>query len=57
MGKELDRKFAAHNRKNTLIADNCPAYPIVDGLKAIEPICFLPPNTTSKTQPMDLGEV
>ena len=52
--KELDRKYAAQNRKIALIVDNCPAHPKVDGLKAIE-LIFLPPNTTSKTQPMDQG--
>ena len=50
--KEFDRKFAAQERKIALIVDNCPAHPIVDGLKTIE-IISLPPNTTSKTQPMD----
>ena len=50
--KELDRKFAAQDRKIALIVDNCPAHPIVDSLKAIE-LIFLPPNTTSKTQHMD----
>ncbi|XP_062606703.1 tigger transposable element-derived protein 4-like [Saccostrea cucullata] len=37
-----------------MIVDNCPAHPKVDGLKAIR-LFFLPPNTTSKTQPMDQG--
>ena len=51
--KELDRIFAAQDRKIALIVGNCPANPIVDGLKAIE-LIFLPRNnTTSKTQPMD----
>ena len=54
--KELDRKFAAQDRKIALIVDNCPAHPIVDGLKAIE-LIFLPPNTMSKTQPMDQGVI
>ena len=39
-----------------MIVDNCPAHPKVDGLKAIE-LIFLPPNTTSKTQPMDQGVI
>ena len=34
--KELDRIFAAQDRKVALIVGNCPANPIVDGLKAIE---------------------
>ena len=54
--KELDRKFEKENCKIVLIADNCPAHPIVDGLKAIE-LVFLPQNTTSKTQPMDQGVI
>ena len=49
--KELDRKYAAQDRKIALIVDNCPAHPKVDGLEAIE-LIFLPPSTTSKTQPM-----
>ena len=43
-------------KKIVLIVDNCPAHPIVDGLKAIE-LVFLPPNTTSKTRPMDQGVI
>ena len=54
--KELDRKFEKENRKIVLIVDNCPAHPIVEGLKATE-LVFLPPNTTSKTQPMDQGVI
>ena len=54
--KELDRKFEKENCKIVLIADHCPAHPIVDGLKAIE-LVFLPQNTTSKTQPMDQGAI
>ena len=54
--KELDQKFASQNRKIALIVDNYPAHPIVDGLKAIE-LIFLPPNTKSKTQPMDQGVI
>ena len=34
--KELDRKFAAQDRKIFWIADNCPIHPKVDGLKAVE---------------------
>ena len=37
-----------------MVVDNCPAHPKVTGLKAIS-LFFLPPNTTSKTQPMDQG--
>ena len=54
--KKLDRKFAAQERKVALIIDNCPAHPSLEGLQAIE-LIFLPPNTTSKTQPMDQGVI
>ena len=54
--KELDKKFEKENRKIVLIIDNCPAHPIVDGLKAIG-LVFLPPNKRSKTQSMDQGVI
>ena len=42
----------AEGRKITMIVDNCPAHPHVEGLQAVE-LIFLPPNTISKLQPMD----
>ena len=54
--RKLDTKFDAEGRKIVLIIDNCPAHPNVDNLKAIQ-LVFLPPNTTSKTQPMDQGVI
>ncbi|XP_057299235.1 tigger transposable element-derived protein 4-like [Hydractinia symbiolongicarpus] len=54
--KKLDVKFETAGRKIVLIIDNCPAHPEVTGLKAVE-LVFLPPNTTSKTQPMDQGVI
>ena len=54
--RELDRKFKQQNRKVVLIIDNCPAHPAIGGLKAIQ-LCFLPPNTTAVTQPMDQGVI
>ena len=36
--------------------DNCPAYPHIVNLKAIK-LYSLPPNTSSKTQPMDQGVI
>ena len=53
---ELDRKFAASKRKIALTIDNCTAHPHVENLKWIK-LIFLPPNTTSHTQPMDKGIV
>ena len=52
----MDRKFEQQNRKVLLIIDNCPAHPVIGGLKAIQ-LCFLPPNTTAVTQPMDQGVI
>jgi len=39
-----------------MIVDNCPAHPHVKGLKSVK-LVFLPPNTTSVTQPMDQGVI
>ena len=52
--RQLDRKFSTANRKIALIIDICTAYPHVEQLNSIE-LIFLPPNTTSHTQPMDQG--
>ncbi|XP_052074066.1 tigger transposable element-derived protein 4-like [Mytilus californianus] len=51
---KLDKKFLRQQRKVAMIVDNCPAHPHVKGLKNIK-LVFLPPNTTSKTQPCDQG--
>ena len=52
----LDNKFLAKKRKVALVVDNCPSDLEVENLKAIK-LVFLPPNTTSKTQPMDQGVI
>ena len=54
--RKLDRKFQFEGRKVTFIIDNCPAHPSLDNLKAME-LILLPPNTTSKMQPMDQGVI
>ena len=54
--KELDRNFGSKKRKIALIIDNCPAHPDVPALEWAE-LIFLPPNTTSVTQPMDQGVI
>ena len=54
--RELDRMFSAAKRKIALIFDNCTAHPHVEQLASIE-LIFLPPNTTSHTQPMDQGVI
>ena len=53
---KLDRKMIAEGRKITMIVDNYPAHPHVEGLQAAE-LIFLSPNTTSKLQPMDQGVI
>lgn len=54
--RKLDHKFEREGRKVAMIVDNCPAHPAISGLKAID-LIFLPPNTTSCTQPMDQGVI
>ena len=52
--RSLDQKMKCQNRKVALILDRCPAYPRIMGLTNVE-MFFLPPNTTSKTQPLNAG--
>lgn len=49
--RKLDNSL---NKKILLFIDNCSAHPDLDGLKNITFI-FLPKNTTSLNQPMDMG--
>ena len=51
--RKLDQKMGLQGRKIALIVDNCSAHPAIP-LRNIE-LIFLPPNTTSVTQPMDAG--
>ncbi|XP_057310302.1 tigger transposable element-derived protein 6-like [Hydractinia symbiolongicarpus] len=54
--REIDAMFLKEGRKIVLIIDNCPAHPDVGGLSNIK-LIFLPPNTTSVSQPMDQGVI
>ena len=54
--RELDVKFEKQNRKIALIIDNCPAHPTIADLSNVK-LIFLPPNTTSVSQPMDQGVI
>ena len=54
--RELDRKFLSEGRNVALVIDSCPAHPHTENLKAFK-LFFLPPNTTSITQPMDQGVI
>ena len=49
--REVDRRFTKEGPKIILLVDNCPAHPSIDNLVSFE-LIFLPPNTTSKLQPM-----
>ena len=50
--RNLNKKFESEKRKVALIIGNCPAHPIINNLSHIK-LVFLPPNTTSVSQPMD----
>ncbi|XP_069131722.1 tigger transposable element-derived protein 4-like [Argopecten irradians] len=54
--RKADRKFANQQRRIAMVIDNCPAHPQIHDLRAIK-LIFLPPNTTSNTQPMDQGVI
>lgn len=52
--KNLKNEMLKKEKEIASIVDNCPAPPNIAGLKAVE-LVFLPPNTSSKTQPMNQG--
>lgn len=54
--QRIDARFRKRNRKILLFVDNCPAHPkkLKCQLQAVK-VVHLPPNTTSKLQPMDMG--
>ena len=54
--RKLYSQFCRQQRSVLLIVDNCPAHPVVDGLTNVK-VAFLPPNATSKLQPMDQGVI
>ena len=51
--KSVDRKMRRQGRKIILFLDNAPSHPKIQ-LGNVKTV-FLPPNTTSKVQPMDQG--
>ena len=56
--RELDRKFAFEGTNVAFVVGNYSTHPHNDNLKAIKiKLYFLPPNTTSKAQPMDQGVI
>lgn len=54
--REWDKELNREKRNILLLVDNCPAHPDVKHLKSIK-LVFLPPNTSSKLQPMDQGVI
>lgn len=54
--KELEKKMKRQKRKIVLFIDNCTAHPstVTSQLKFVR-VEFMPPNTTSKLQPLDQG--
>ncbi|GBN76083.1 Tigger transposable element-derived protein 4 [Araneus ventricosus] len=54
--QKLDKRMIAECRKIAIVFNNCPARPkgINQKLKNVT-FFYLPPNTTSKLQPMDQG--
>ena len=50
------KKFEWESWSVALIVDTCPVHPNIKGLNAAR-LAFRPPNTTSKTQPMDQGVI
>ena len=54
--RELDGTFLRENRKIALIIDNYPVHSMIGNLSDVR-LIFLPPNTTSVSQPMDQGVI
>lgn len=52
--KDFDRDMLRQKRKVLLVLDNCTAHKVTIKLEAVE-LLYLPPNTTSKLQPLDQG--
>ena len=54
--KIINLDMSRSNRKILLFVDNCPVYPMVNNLSNVT-IKYLPPNTTSKLQPLEQGVI
>jgi hypothetical protein len=54
--RQFDVEMKRQKRNVLLVIDNCPAHPSFENLLAIR-VIFLPPNSTSHTQPMDAGVI
>ena len=56
MKSSIDLQMKNQNPKVVLILDRCPAHVQIIGLTYVK-LYFLPPNTTSRTQPLDAGTI
>ena len=54
--RDVNKKFQAKGRKVAFIIDTNPAHSIIENLSHVK-LVFLPPNTTSVSQPMDQGVI
>jgi hypothetical protein len=54
---KFDKRMRAEKRNIALILDNCAAHSVNTAAVRNISVYFLPPNTTSKTQPMDAGVI
>lgn len=52
---DFNRKMIKEDRKVALIIDNCPSHPFI-ALSNVK-LIYLPPNTTSRLQPLDMGVI
>lgn len=52
--RKFDAQMVRQKRKVIVFLDNCSAHPHLTDLRAVR-LCFLPANTTAKTQPCDAG--
>jgi hypothetical protein len=53
--KKINKDMLSQNRKIALILGNCSSHPVMTLLNI--KLIFLPPNTTSVLQPMDMGVI
>jgi hypothetical protein len=54
---KFDKRMRAEKCNVALILDNCAAHSVSTAAVRNVSVYFLPPNTTSKTQPMDAGVI
>nr|XP_037280134.1 LOW QUALITY PROTEIN: tigger transposable element-derived protein 6-like [Rhipicephalus microplus] len=53
--REFDQDMLKQDRRVLLVVENCSTYHVQASLTRAVTLLFLPPNTTSKVQPLELG--